>query len=497
MELDEYRQQDALALAGLIKSGKISPQELIDAAIQAIEAVNPQINAVIHTMYDQARSKAAGELPEGTFKGVPFLLKDLLSTHAGEPMRHGSRFLRDYVPDYDTEVVKRYRAAGLIILGKTNVPELGLSPYTEPELFGPTTNPWDLERTAGGSSGGSAAAVASRMVPLANGNDGAGSLRVPAACTGIFTLMASRGRVPMGPVRTEVWHGLVRQGVMSRTVRDSAAMLDVIRGPDPGAPFFPPEPEQPYLNSVTQDPPRLRIAFTGQPILGKTMHKDMVDGLQDTARLLEQLGHEVVEASPRIDSRGTSVALFKLILTELRADIAAFERLLGKQAQFSEFETATWAVKLLGERVTGLELSEAMRQLERTTRAMGSFLENFDLWLTPTTSTPPFKTGALQLKGLQAWLLRTLGRLNAGGLIERFGGVESAAADLFDFMPTAPLANIAGLPSMSVPLYWNRQGLPVGLQFTGKYAEETGLFQLASQLERAQPWADRLPAVHA
>lgn len=252
--LPEYTSHDGLGLAQLVRERQVTPLELVNAAIESIEALNPGLNAVIHTMYDQARQAASGSLPRGPFCGVPFLVKDLIATVAGEPFRCGSRFLRDYRPPADSELIRRYRAAGLIITGKTNTPEFGLTPFTEPERFGPTRNPWNLDRTPGGSSGGSAAAVASGMVPMAGGGDGGGSIRIPASCCGLFGLKPSRGRVPTGPGIGEIWQGAVVEGVLSRSVRDTAALLDAVQGPDLGAPYWAPPPTRPFSTRSAPTP---------------------------------------------------------------------------------------------------------------------------------------------------------------------------------------------------------------------------------------------------
>jgi amidase len=497
LALEQYTQTDAVGLANWVRSGEVSPLELVEEAIRHIEAVNPQLNAVIHTMYDQARAKAEGDLPDGPFKGVPFLVKDIMSAYAGEPMRMGSRFTRDYVPDYDTESVRRFKQAGLITLGKTNTPEMGLTFFTEPELFGTTNNPWDLKRTAGGSSGGAAAAVAGRMVPAANGNDGGGSIRVPAGCCGVVGILPSLGRTPVGPLRTEVWQGFVREGVLTRTVRDTAALLDVLQGPDPGVRCYPPPPERPYLKEVSQDPARLRIAFTTNPFMGKNVNPEAEKALAQTVALLEDLGHELVEATPTIDRLSISKAFFTIVIAELRTDIEIFEDLLKRTARAEDFETSTWVAALLGKNVSATEFLQAMRTLELMTRNVGQFFQNFDVLLTPTFSEPPIKSGSLQLKGIQARVLPLLGRLNAGGLIEMVGGVDAAVEDMFDFCPYTHIFNITGQPAISLPLYWTKAGLPIGLQFAAKYADEATLLRLAGQLERARPWADRLPPVHA
>jgi amidase len=491
----EYDKYDGLGLAALVKKKEVKPNELIEEAISRIEKLNPQINAVIHKMYDLARKAAEGDLPDGPFRGVPFLLKDLMAAYAGVPMRFGSRFHQGFVPDHDSEIVKRFKAAGVIIVGKTNTPEYGLVPVTEPELFGPSNNPWDLTRTTGGSSGGSAAAVAAHMVPLAHGNDGGGSIRIPASCCGVFGLKPTRGRNPLGPDIGEAWHGLAGDHVLTRSVRDSAAMLDATAGPDVGAPYYATPAPRPFLDEVDTVPGRLRIAFTSKPFLPAVVHEDCVKGLEKTVKLCQDLGHEVVEAAPQVDGRAFARAFLTMVCGETRADMEEGEVLLGQKATFKDFEAATWALGLLGRQITAAEFSKAIRLLQRSARQMGHFFEEYDLLLTPTLAMPPVVTGALNPTGAKAFAMKFLGRLNAGGLINALAGVETLAGQVFEFMPYTPLFNATGQPAMSVPLYWNDEGLPIGMHFIGRYGDEATLFRLAGQLEKAAPWFDHVPPI--
>lgn len=493
--VSDYHKYDGLGLADLVRKKQVKPNELVEEAIIRIEKLNPQLNAVIHKMYDLARKAAEGVLPAGPFTGVPFLLKDLLAAHAGVPMRSGSRFHHNFIPDHDSEIVRRYKAAGLVILGKTNTPEYGLVPVTEPELFGPSNNPWDLTRTTGGSSGGSAAAVASRMVPLAHGNDGGGSIRIPASCCGLFGLKPTRGRNPLGPDFGEAWHGLVGDHVLTRSVRDSAAMLDATAGPDVGAPYFTTPPSRPFLDEVGAAPGRLRIAFTSKPLLPGSVHKDCVRGLEMTVKLCQDLGHELVEAAPPINSQAFARAFFTLVCGETRATIEEAEAFLGHKATSRSFEPATWAVGLLGKKIKAPEFSRAIRLLQLSARRIGHFFEDYDLLLTPTLAMPPVVTGSLQPQGTRALAIKVIGRLNAGCLLNALGGIEASAEQVFEFIPYTPVFNVTGQPAMSVPLYWNDEGLPIGMHFVGRYGEEATLFRLAGQLEQAEPWIERLPPI--
>ena len=484
---------DGLGLAELVRTKQISCAELAEYTIARIETYNPKINAVIHKMYDKARKAAENKLPEGSFMGVPFLLKDATDTVEGEPTSSGSSILRNIPRLRDNEIVQRYRTAGLIFVGKTNLSEFCLLPYTEPKAFGPTCNPWDLTRTAGGSSGGSAAAVAACLVPLAGGNDGGGSIRTPASCCGVFGLKPTRGRTPSGPEVGDLWRGFAQEHVLTRSVRDSAAMLDAIAGPDVGAPYWAPPIEQPYLQEVTAEPGRLRVAFTSHPFLGKDVHEDCKKGLEATVHLLEQLGHDVVEAAPKVDKEAFSLAFLTVIAAETRAEVDSLSSLLGRKASLSDFETGTRAMALLGNTLTAGEYAKALNYLYASARAIGSFFENYDVLLTPTLSQPPTPIGSLQPSKAEHFLIGLQGRLNAAWLMKVCHVINALANKIFDFMPYTPVFNVTGQPAMSVPLYWNESNLPIGMHFVGRFGDEATLFRLAGQLERAQPWFNHTP----
>ena len=491
----EYANYDGLGLVELVRKKDVKPAELVEEAINCIEKFNPPLNAVIHKMYDLARKAAEGDLPDGAFRGVPFLLKDLNAAYAGVPMRSGSRFHNDFVPDHDSEIVRRFKAAGVMIVGKTNTPEYGLVPVTEPELFGPSHNPWDLTRTTGGSSGGSAAAVAARMVPLAHGDDGGGSIRIPASCCGLFGLKPTRGRNPLGPDLGKAWQGLACGHVLTRSVRDSAAMLDATAGPDVGAPYYAPPPSRPYLDEVGTDPGKLRIAFTPKPFLPGVVHEDCVKGLETTVKLCQDLGHEVVEAAPQVDGKAFSRAFLTMVCGEARADIEEAEAFFGLKATSRDFEAGTWAIGLLGKQCTAAKFSKAVRLLKRSARQVGQFFEDYDVLLTPTLAMPPVMTGALQPKRIEVLAMKLLGRFNAGGLINALAGIDALADQVFEFIPYTPIFNATGQPAVSIPLYWNDEGLPIGMHFVGRYADEAMLFRLAGQLEQARPWFERIPPI--
>lgn len=489
----DYESYDATGLAELVRRGYLSPSELLETAIERIEERNPPLNAVIHRLYNGARGRIEAGLPDGPLHGVPFLIKDLQAALAGAPLEAGSRFLKGFVPDFTSALVHRYIDAGLVILGKTNTPEFGITPFTEPETFGPTKNPWDTTRTAGGSSGGSAAAVASGMVPVAHGGDGGGSIRIPASCCGLFGLKPTRGRTPSGPDHGYRWHGCVVEHVLTRTVRDSALFLDVTAGPDIGAPYFAPPPERSFRSEVDRDPGSLRIGFTDRPIMGTSVHPDSTAAMLDAAKLLESLGHRVEDAEPSVDGELLAQSFLAMICAEVWADMLEMGRVVHRSPDPKYFEPGTWLLAMIGQTMSAEELSHALRTMRDETRRISTYFETYDLLLTPTLATPPPKTGSLQPSAAEEMAVRILGRIRGGRILRLFDVLESAAGRVFDFIPYTPVFNITGQPAASVPLFWNDEGLPVGVQFVGRFADEAALFQLAGQLERARPWFDRRP----
>ncbi|MCG6986863.1 MAG: amidase [Gemmatimonadetes bacterium] len=493
MTHDEYLSHDALGLAQLVRDRHVTPPELLEIALERVRSLNPRLNAVVRLMEEDAR-RAASSPPEGApFSGVPFLAKDLTSGYAGHPTSAGSRLLVDVPVDHDTDLVRRVKAAGLVVFGKTNLPEWGLVPYTEPELFGPCHNPWDPERTTGGSSGGSAAAVAAGIVPMAGGGDGGGSIRIPASCCGLFGLKPTRGRVPTGPDYATFWRGAAQEHVLTRSVRDSAAMLDATHGTSPGAPFEIPAPEGPYLAEVERDPGRLRIAWTARPLLEADVHADCVAAVEDAAGLLADLGHEVVEATPTIDAPAFAKAFLTVVAGELGADLADYSTHTGRRPRRSQMEAATWAVALLSRAVSAETYASALRTLEAVGLRLAPFFQRYDVYLTPTVASPPPRIGALQPPAWQRRLLSLLGAVGSGSLLKAVGLIDQAAADAFSFIPWTPVFNATGQPAMSVPLFWNADGLPVGTHLVGRWGDEATLFRLAGQLERARPWFGRMP----
>lgn len=496
----EYDDFDALGLAELVSKRHVSALELVETAIERIESINGTLNAVVYALYEQARDQAR-QLDAGSglgpFAGVPFLIKDLLSACAGAPLTSGSRLYRDYVPNHDAELVRRYRRAGLVILGKTNTPEFGILPVTEPVLFGACRNPWDLSRTPGGSSGGSAAAVAAGMVPVAHGGDGGGSIRIPASCCGLFGLKPTRGRNPAGPDASEHWYGLATEHVISRSVRDSAALLDASASPESTSPYWAPPPGRPFLAEIGAPLGPLRIAVSEAPQLPSRVHPDCLQAVRDAARLCEALGHRVEEASPLVDPDSFGHALFTVICSSVAAGIELSARERGRRPERSELEVATWLAGLLGAQLSAGAAFAAIEDLQAHARTVHRFFEKYDILLTPTLGGPPLPIGALEPRGAEALAHRTIANLGLGSILKLRRVIHATVNRIFDFVPFTPLANISGQPSMSVPLGWNRDGLPIGSLFTARFGAEAILFRLASSLETARPWFHRRPPVLA
>jgi amidase len=489
----EYSQYDGLGLAQLVTSKQVAPGELVEEAIARTERHNPQINAIIYKLYDQARAAASGPLPDGPFKGVPFLLKDLHSQITGIPISFGTRILRDVPSPFDAEMTIRYRRAGLIPVGRTSAPEFGILPYTEPEAFGPTHNPWNLDLTPGGSSGGSAAAVAARIVPLADASDGGGSIRTPASCCGLFGLKPTRARTPTGPYEGELWRGFAIQHAITRSVRDSAALLDCVAGPDAGTLYYAPPVKRTFLSEVTHEPGRLRIAFTAKPWLGHEVHPDCLAGLEDTVRLLEGLGHELFEADLVFDRKKLSMAFLLSIAAETAVGMRSAEAAAGRKFNLDDFEPTTSALYLLASATSAANYAQALHDLQFLARQVAPFFEKYDVLLTPSLAAPPFPIRSLQPKSFEKTTIRLLSKINGGRLMLASGIVDKNADHTFDWIPYAPIWNVTGQPAMSVPLYWNAEGVPIGMHFVGRFGDEATLFRLAGQLERAQPWCERTP----
>jgi amidase len=473
---DEFATLDATAQAELVRKKEVKPIELVEAAIERIEKVNPQLNAVVTKMYDHARAAANTELPDAPFAGVPFLLKDLLAAYEGVPMSSGSKYLKDFKPNHDNELVARYKRAGLIVTGKTNTPEFGILPTTEPALFGAARNPWDTSRNTGGSSGGSAAMVAARVVPMAHANDGGGSIRIPASCCGVFGLKPTRARNPLGPDFGDMFSGLVAEHAVTISVRDSAALLDATSGYAAGDPYAAPAPARPFAQEVGTDPGKLRIAVMTKTPLGTPLHDDCLNATQDVVKLLGDLGHNVEEAAPAINGNMLIKSFMALWSAGLTWTVNSLSYAVGRMPEEGELEPGTLALYEMGKQVSAPDYLMAVQYLQILGRQIADFMSGYDLILTPTLGMPPVPIGSFDPTPEDA-----------------MAGMRMATA----FVPFTPLCNATGQPAMSVPLNWNAEGLPVGTHFIGRFGDEATLFRLAAQLETARPWADRRPPVCA
>lgn len=468
----DFGKYDGLGLAELVREKEVSAAELLDAAIARADASNPTLNAIVTRLYDQARAAVAAGLPSGPFTGVPYLLKDLGALYTGAPTSFGSRLFDGNVADHDSEITARLKRAGLVIFGKTNTPEMGLAPSTEPRRFGATKNPWNLAYTAGGSSGGSAAAVAAGVVPMAHATDGGGSIRIPASCCGLFGLKPTRARNPMGPDAGEGWGGASVGHAVTWSVRDSAALLDATAGPDVGDPYWAPPPAGPFLAEVGRDPGRLRIALTTTAFNGQPVNAQCAEAARAAAKLCESLGHTVEEARPEIDQQTLGSAVRIVIAANVRAALEARAAALGRPLAEADVERVTWGRVLEGAAFTAWEYARSIGVVHRTGRAVARFFTTYDVLLSPTMCQPPARLGVMDMSSTDdaTYLDAVLASIGFTSLF-----------------------NSAGNPAMSVPLATSREGLPLGVQFAGRFGDEATLFRLAAQLESASPWADRRP----
>jgi len=482
---DELAFTDALDQAALVRSGEVSPRELVDAAIARVEAVNPEVNAVIHERFEKARAEADAELPDGPFRGVPMVLKDLDGMSAGDPYHAGNQALKvaGHVAPADTELIARFRRAGFVFIGRANTPEIGLVPTTEPEAYGPSRNPWDPTRSTGGSSGGPAAAVATGMVPVGHAGDGGGSIRIPASECGLVGLKPSRGRITLGPEVGDVWGGLVARLAVTRTVRDTAAVLDAVHGPGVGDPYTAPPPARPYLDEVGATPSPLRIGWRTAAPTGSTFetHPEVVAGVQAAATLLEAMGHHVEEGSPAAldDAEAVVIPFVSLLGTWVLANLEEFGAWIGRPITEDDVEAGTWAAAEIGRTVTGVAFHQAREALNVHARRLVGWWEDdggHDLFVCPTIPEPPVPLGEMKAEPDNP----LAGLLRAGEIV--------AFVQPF---------NVTGQPAISLPLHWTQDGLPVGVQLVAAPGREDLLIQVAAQLEAAAPWKDRIPPIHA
>ena len=470
--MDAFSDYDGLGLAELVAKGEVTPLELTEAAIERIERHNPALNAVVYKAYDEARQVAKGPLPDGPFKGVPFLIKDLAVPVAGWPRTCGSRFAAGLVDTDDCGLTRRYRESGVVLLGKTNTPEYGITGVTEGGYLGACRNPWNPDHVSGGSSGGAASAVASGMVPLAHASDGLGSIRIPAACCGLVGLKVTRDRNPNLPDGDNYAMGFSVDHVVTRTVRDSAAMLDATDRPEPGAPFEAPHKERPYMEEIERSPGRLRIAWSSETPAGRPIDPQVQAALERTADLLKRLGHDVCEKGLGIDYRALYTARAPVSGANFAANIARLAAQLGREPQEHELEPLTWAALKSGRKVTGEQAFRGWQDLRDLNRKTLLFFEDVDVYLCPVLGTPVPKVGHIDPVAVEP---RELNKR------------QSAA------FPYTPPFNFSGQPSLSLPLEMDEDGLPIGMMFTARFADEATLLRLAAQLEKEAPWKGRQP----
>jgi amidase len=478
MKLEEYASYDALGLAELVRRKDVKPAELRDLGIRAIELLNPTINAIVGTTPGEAEASLGRSVGSAPFAGVPFLIKDIGAAYEGVPSEAGCRLFKGHVSPHDSELARRYKRAGLVTIGRTTTPEIGNNVSTESLATGPTRNPWNSGRSAGGSSGGAAAAVAAGIAPMGHAADGAGSIRVPAANCGLFGLKPSRGRNPTGPDLHEILFGLVNDHVVTRSVRDSAALLDATAGSEIGSRLLLPPPSGTFLEASQRDPRRLRIAFSSEPGRGGgRAHPDCIAMTEDVATLCEELGHEVREAAPDVDVAEVTQVFLEFAAAAVRQMVAAGREETGRLANHDTLEATTLRILEYAESRSAAQFVETFDIMHRTARTLGEFFNTCDIWLSPIMAFPPPE----------------LGVLNA----------DDPSLSAFDWMlkvvtacPYVAMFNQSGQPALSIPLYWNADGLPIGTQLAGHLGAEETLFSLSGQLERARPWAHRRPGIH-
>lgn len=474
MTIAAYDSHDGLGLAELVRRGEVSARELLEEAIRRTEKVDPQINAVVVRHDDHARHQIDAGLPAGPFTGVPFLLKDL-DLLTGTRTTFGASMYKNYVADHSGTLTQRFLGSGVTIFGKTASPEFGQMPTTETRLHGPTRNPWNLAHSSGGSSGGAAAAVAARIVPVAHASDGGGSIRIPASACGVFGLKPTRARTPTGPDRGEGWGGFSCGHVVSISVRDSAAMLDAIQGPEPTSPYVAPAPKWPYLEETKRAVGRLRIAFTDRSPYGEAIDPQIATATRDVATMLSRLGHHVEERAPRLPVDPAAV-LATIVGANTGLTVRLAEKEFGRRPGDEDFERLTLASAANARKASGIDYVEAQLGAFKIARCLSEFFESCDVFLQPTLCLPPLRLGEIDT------MSSDLSHISP--LLKRY-------------MPATSMFNISGQPAMSVPLAWNAAGLPLGMMFAGRYGDEATLFRLAAQLEQERPWAHRRPPVCA
>ncbi|SDM58636.1 amidase family protein [Bacillus sp. OK048] len=489
MEGFNYKDYDGLGLAQLIKMKELHPKEVLAEAIKTIEEDNPKLNAVINKLYLSAEKMAENVDLEGCFAGVPMLVKDIAQEIEGERITLGSKAYQNYRAKADSNYIKNVRKTGAVFLGQTNIPEFALMGITEPAIYGPARNPWNLNYTPGGSSGGSAAAVASGMVPIAGANDGGGSIRIPGAYCGLFGMKPTRGRTPVGPFYGRYWRGASVDLILSRSVRDSAAMLDAISVYEKGAAFHVLPFDGNYLEQVNKGiNQKLKIAFTVQSPLGTEVHPECKEAVYKTAKYLDGLGHNVVEMAAPTDGKSLAHSYLTMYFGEVAAQLASLDDILGKKVTMNDVELTTWIIGLVGKATSAEEFVLSIREWDKAAMAMESFHETYDLYLTPTTAMPPAEIGELEPSKTEKLAMHAAGKLGVGGALKKLGIVEQVAENNLKRTPFTQLANLTGQPAMTVPLHHSQSGLPVGVQFMAARGRENLLYSLAGILEQSEWW---------
>ncbi len=474
MAFKEYGSYDAVGLAELVRKRQVSASELLDEAIARTTKVDPKINAVVVKHFDYAQRQIDQGLADGPFAGVPFLLKDLEFLE-GTRTTSGASIYKDHVAGHTGTLARRFLDAGLTIFGKSSTPEFGLLPTTECRLFGPTRNPWNLEHSSGGSSGGAGAAVAARIVPVAHASDGGGSIRIPASASGVFGLKPTRARNPIGPERGEGWGGFSCGHVLSISVRDSAAMLDAIHGPEPSSPYVAPTPERLFAEEVGRDPGRLRIAFTDKSPYGDAIDPEIAAAVRDVADLLAGLGHHVEERAPVL-AADPAVVMATIVSANTGLAVRLAEQQFGRPMTDQDIEILTLATAHNAGKATAIDYTAAQLDAFRISRGLADFFETCDVFLCPTLCSPPLRIGELNPMSPD---------------------LSHISPILRRYMPATSMFNMSGQPAMSVPLAWNTAGLPLGMMFSGRFGDEATLFRLAAQLEQERPWKNRIPPICA
>ena len=471
--------QSATEQARMVRDGELSARELTEAALGAIERVDGELNAFVHVDGERAlgEAEAIKRGDQRPLAGVPIAMKDLLAPVAGMPMTWGSRAMEGYVPAEDGNVARRLRRAGAVVLGKTNTPELGILPVTEPDANGATRNPWDTGRTPGGSSGGSGAAVASGMVSLAHGNDGGGSIRIPASACGLVGLKPSRGRVSLQPAWSEGAVGLASDGTLTRTVLDTAVALDILAGYEPGDAYLLPPPAAPFADAARREPGRLRVAFSTEAPNGAPVDPETVQAVRDAAELLDSLGHSVEETGPQADPERFVENFIKVWIGETGEELHTLELLLGRPLDRDRIEPLTRQMAEIADATSATDILIALDGLRRVSREIISFWADWEVLVTPTLAHPAIAIGALDVEEGQEPVTQLMNSST--------------------WVPFTPIWNVTGQPAMSLPLAQSGDGLPIGVQFVGAPAAEEMLISLAAQIETARPWADRRPPVAA